>query len=144
MQVIDFNASGNTVGANFEASTNERLYTLMIPKAPYSEVLYVDGADAVTELHNSLALHPKKQHQCDGTGHGFNSADAVWYADFETTVKADTAEPNKLPYLVWEVSDIIANADTESGSWSTFAWFCDMENGLMVKPFAEIAANLVP
>ena len=142
MKILDFNTNRNFVNVHFEAQADERLYLLMIPRSPYADVLYVDGVDAVNDLQTVLSQHSnKKLHRCDGTGNGFNSGEAVWYADFETTVEGDAiVEPSKVPFRLWELTDIIA--DSGSTSWKTLAWFCNMDNGLMVKPVAQISVNI--
>ena len=121
--------------AHFEAQADDRLYLLMIPQAPYNRVLYVDGADATTELQTALSKNPSDL-QCNGGGSGFDQVDAVWYADFQSTVEMD-----KSPFLLWEFTDIIEDSSTP---WSTLAWLCDMDKGVMgsmVKPVARVSVN---
>mmetsp|Transcript_22366 Transcript_22366/g.42464 ORF Transcript_22366/g.42464 Transcript_22366/m.42464 type:complete len:952 (-) Transcript_22366:83-2938(-) len=140
MQILDFNTEGDFVQAHLEAHASDRLYLLMIPKAPYEDVLYVDGATVVAELQTVLSQNPNKIHTCDGTGNGFNNGDAVWYAEFETTVGGDAgSEPSKVPFRLWEVTEFLEGSE----NWSTLAWLCNMENGLMVKPVAQISVSIL-
>lgn len=136
LQIIDFNIKISHPTVHFEAAATDMLYVLIMPKVPHDHVLYVDGAEAKDALQTVLTENPQKLHQCDGTGNGFDQGDAVWYADFESTV-----ETNESPFLLWEITEIVA--DSSDSTWSTLAWLCNMDDGIMVKPVAEISVDIV-